>query len=73
VLNLRATNTADVYVDGKKVGSSPLLGFKVKAGEHRVRFDCYDAAGNAIAGPMKTVAVKPDEEQDMEFTCPEPE
>jgi serine/threonine-protein kinase len=73
MLNLRASDTADVYVDGKSVGNSPVLGFKVKAGTHRVRFDCYDAAGNAIAGPVKTVTVKADEEQDVEFTCPEVE
>jgi outer membrane biosynthesis protein TonB len=73
MLNFRASDTADVYVDGKRVGSSPVLGFKVKAGTHRVRFDCYDAAGNAIAGPVKTVTVKADEEQDVEFTCPEVE
>jgi outer membrane biosynthesis protein TonB len=73
VLNMRASDTADVYVDGKKVGGSPLTGFKAKAGSHRVRFDCYDAAGNAIAGPVKTVTVKADEEQEVDFTCPEPE
>ncbi|MCC6332398.1 MAG: hypothetical protein IT380_00255 [Myxococcales bacterium] len=73
LLNLRASDTADVYVDGKKVGGSPVMGFKAKVGTRRVRFDCYDAAGNAIAGPVKTVTVKVDEEQDVEFTCPEPE
>lgn len=72
-MNLRASDTADVYVDGKKVGGSPVVGFKSKAGTHRVRFDCYDAAGNAIAGPVKTVTVKADEEQDVDFTCPEAE
>lgn len=73
LLNLRASDTADVYVDGKKVGGSPVMGFKAKVGTRRVRFDCYDAAGNAIAGPVRTVTVKVDEEQDVEFTCPEPE
>lgn len=72
-LNLRASDTADVYVDGKKVGGSPVMGFKAKVGTRRVRFDCYDAAGNAIAGPVKTVTVKVDEEQDVEFTCPDAE
>lgn len=72
-MNLRASDTADVYVDGKKVGGSPVVGLKAKAGTHRVRFDCYDAAGNAIAGPVKTVTVKADEEQDVDFTCPDAE
>lgn len=71
LINLRASDTADVYVDGKKVGSSPLQGFKVRAGNHRIRFDCYDAAGNTVAGPVKNVTVKADEEQDVDFTCPE--
>ena len=50
LINLRATDTADVYLDGKKLGGSPLLGVKAKIGNHKVRFDCYDAAGNTIAG-----------------------
>lgn len=70
-LNLRASDTADVYVDGRKVGSSPVLGFEAKAGTHRVRFDCYDIEGNAVAGPVKTVTVGADEEQDVAFDCPE--
>lgn len=69
-LNLRASDTADVFVDGKKVGSSPVLGFKAKAGAHKVRFDCYDAAGNTVAGPVQTVSVAADTESDVEFTCP---
>lgn len=69
-LNLRASDTADVFVDGKKAGTSPVLGFKVKAGTHKVRFDCYDAAGNTVAGPVRTVSVAPDTEADVEFTCP---
>jgi hypothetical protein len=69
-LNLRASDTADVFVDGKKAGSSPVLGFKVKVGTHKVRFDCYDTAGNTVAGPVQTVNVAADTETDVEFTCP---
>ncbi len=69
-LNLRASDTADVYLDGKKLGGSPLMGIKAKAGNHKVRFDCYDAAGNTVAGPSQTVAVKPDQEVEVEYTCP---
>lgn len=71
LLNLRASDTADVYVDGKKAGGSPVLGLKVKAGAHKVRFDCYDAAGNAAPGPVKSVTAKADEEVDFEYACPE--
>ncbi len=70
MLNLRATDTADVYLDGKKLGGSPLLGIKAKVGNHKVRFDCYDAAGNTIAGPVQTIAVKADAEVEVEYPCP---
>ncbi|MCA2978283.1 MAG: PEGA domain-containing protein [Myxococcaceae bacterium] len=69
-LNLRASETADVFVDGKKVGSAPVEGLKVKAGTHKVRFDCYDAAGNALLGAPKTVTVTADAEETVEFACP---
>lgn len=70
MLNLRASDTADVYLDGKKLGGSPLLGIKAKAGNHKVRFDCYDAAGNTVAGPVQVISVKADAEVDVEFPCP---
>lgn len=69
-LNLRASDTADVFVDGRKVGSSPVLGYKVRPGTHRVRFDCYDSAGNAIQGQVQTVTVGSEKEADLDFTCP---
>ena len=70
VLNLRANDTADVYLDGKKLGGSPLMGIKAKVGNHKVRFDCYDAAGNTVAGPVQTIAVKADSEVEVEYPCP---
>jgi hypothetical protein len=70
-LNLRASDTADVFVDGRKVGSSPVLGFKVKPGNHRVRFDCYDSAGNAITGQVQTLSVGSDKEADLDYACPQ--
>lgn len=70
LLNLRASDTADVFLDGKKVGGSPLLGVKAKVGSHKVRFDCYDAAGNTVPGAAQSVVVKADAETDVEFTCP---
>lgn len=73
LLNLRASDTADVFVDGKKVGGSPVEGLKVRAGAHKVRFDCYDAAGNTIPGTAKSVTVPADGEESLEYTCPAPE
>ncbi len=70
VLNLRASDTADVFVDGKRVGSSPVLGVKVKAGAHKIRFDCYDAAGNTVAGAVQTVTATAENEVDVTFPCP---
>jgi hypothetical protein len=73
VVNLRASDTADVFVDGKKVGGSPIEGLKVKAGTHKVRFDCYDAAGNTVPGSPKSVTVPADGEASLDYTCPAPE
>jgi len=70
VLNLRASDTADVFVDGKKVGSSPLLGLKVKPGKHKVRFDCYLPSGETKAGPTQSHDVAADGEKDVEYECP---
>ncbi|MBX7101513.1 MAG: hypothetical protein K1X89_27610, partial [Myxococcaceae bacterium] len=69
-LNLRASDTADVFVDGRKVGASPIAGFKVKAGKHRVRFDCFDSAGEAKPGPVQTVEVEADGNVDVPYDCP---
>ncbi len=70
VLNLRATDTADVFVDGAAAGGAPVLGFKVKVGAHRVRFDCFDEAGNATPGAVRTLTVHAEQEVDFEHTCP---
>lgn len=70
IVNLRASDTADVFLDGKKVGGSPVLGLKVKAGAHKARFDCYDSAGNTIPGALRAVTVVANEEADVEFSCP---
>jgi len=58
-----------VFVDGKKVGGSPIEGLKVRAGTHKVRFDCYDAAGNTIPGTAQSVTVAADAEATVDFTC----
>ncbi len=70
VLNLKANATADVFVDSKRVGSSPVTGLKIKTGPHKVRFDCYDDAGNTVAGAVQNVTVTADEPAEVNFTCP---
>jgi hypothetical protein len=70
-LDLAASDTADIYLDGKKVGSSPMRGVKVRSGNHKVRFDCYDAAGNAVTGSVKVLAVAPDQAVEVKYPCPE--
>lgn len=70
VLFLRATETADVFVDGKRVGSAPVLGLKAKLGPHKVRFDCYDAAGNTVAGAVQNVIATAEKPVDITFACP---
>jgi hypothetical protein len=70
VLNLHASDTADVYVDGRRVGSSPVDGLKVRTGTRRVRFDCYDSAGNAVQGPVQSVTVTVEQPAVVSFNCP---
>lgn len=70
LLFLRSSDTADVFVDGKRVGSAPVLSLKVKAGAHKVRFDCYDEAGNTVAGAVQTVTASTDKPVDITFQCP---
>jgi hypothetical protein len=69
MLNLRASDTADVFIDGKKVGTSPVLGFKVKPGKHKIRFDCYEASGTTTKGPEVVMDVRANEEKDKEYEC----
>lgn len=69
-MDLTASEAADVFVDNRKVGSAPVMGLKVRAGNHKVRFDCYDAAGNTTPGQAQVVAVTADETASVEFTCP---
>ena len=69
-LNLRASDTAAVYIDGRKVGESPLLGHQVRVGKHQVRFDCFDDSGEARPGVAQAVTVEAEAERDVEFECP---
>jgi outer membrane biosynthesis protein TonB len=69
-VNLRASDTAEIVIDGRKIGPSPRLGYKLKAGKHKIRFDCYDDNGNLKPGKVQSVEVKPDEEHDVSYDCP---
>ena len=69
-INLKASDTAEVVVDGRKVGPSPRLGMKLKPGKHKIRFDCYDAEGNLKAGKVQTVDIAAESEQDIDYDCP---
>lgn len=70
VLNLKASDTAEIVVDGRKIGPSPRLGYKVKSGKHKIRFDCYDENGNLKPGKVQTVEVKADQEHEVDYECP---
>lgn len=69
-INLKASDTAEIVIDGRKVGPSPKLGVKLKAGKHKIRFDCYDENGNLKPGKVQTVDVRADEEHDVDYECP---
>lgn len=68
-LNLKAVGEADVYIDGRKAGKSPIEGKVVPAGNHRVRFDCYGSDGKPIRGVDQNVRVSADMDSDVDFNC----
>jgi hypothetical protein len=70
LLNLKASDTAEVVVDGRKVGPSPRLGFKIKPGKHKIRFDCYDENGNLKPGKVQNIDVEAGSEQEISYDCP---
>lgn len=70
LVNLKASDTAEIVVDGRKLGPSPRMNVKLKAGKHKVRFDCYDAEGSLKAGKVQTIDVAPDSQQDVDYECP---
>jgi hypothetical protein len=69
-IDLQASEAADVFIDGRKVGSAPVNGVKLKAGPHKIRFDCYDAAGNTTPGQAQTVVVPSGDTAEVNFNCP---
>jgi type IV secretory pathway VirB10-like protein len=71
-LNLKADQTAEVYVDGRKVGVTPVLSHKVSIGRHRVRFDCLTPDGKK-RGSDQRVKVPPLGEVLVEHKCADAE
>ncbi len=67
-LNLKADAPAEVYVDGKRVGKTPLIGFKLNAGSYKVRFDCT-VDGAKVQGAVKPITVPPYAEVDVDHEC----
>ena len=67
-LNLKADQTAEVYVDGRRIGVTPVLGHKVSIGRHRVRFDCLTPDGKK-RGSDQRVKVPPLGEVLVEHKC----
>ena len=66
-LNLNASGTAEVYVDGQKVGVAPVTRH-VPTGRHKVRFDCLSGEGRK-QGANRTVEVPPFSEVSVDFEC----
>jgi hypothetical protein len=67
-LNLKSDAPADVYVDGKKVGKTPLVGYRVNPGNYKVRFDCQTEGGK-VQGTAKPVNVPPYSDVDVDHEC----
>lgn len=59
---------ARVYVDGALAGPTPLQGFAVAAGTHRLRVDCL-YKGKTYPGRESTVALEPNVDVQLEHTC----
>jgi outer membrane biosynthesis protein TonB len=70
VANFKASDTAEVVLDGRKIGPSPKLNVKLKAGKHKVRFDCYDENGNLRPGKVQQLNVTADGEYNVDYDCP---
>jgi hypothetical protein len=65
-LNLVATGDADVFVDGRHVGTAPVRGVTVRPGEHTVRFTCIKDANRSAEQRVDVPAFS---EVDVEHAC----
>jgi hypothetical protein len=66
-LNLITSGEANVFVDGRAVGRSPVRGVSVKPGEHAVRFECL---ADTTRSAERKVNVPAFAEVDVEHACP---
>jgi len=67
-LTLKASETAEVFLDGRKIGVTPVLGHKVAAGVHKVRFDCLHPDGKT-RGTDRSVDVLAFSEVSVDYKC----
>lgn len=68
ILNLIASDSAEVLLDGMKIGPSPKRGIRLSAGSYKVRFDCYDD-GELKAGAEQAVVVVAGKETHIDHDC----
>ena len=67
-LTVRSNETADVMLDGKRIGSAPMERQRVRAGEHSLRIDCLLADGRH-QGTARSVEIFPYSEVTVTNTC----
>jgi hypothetical protein len=72
ILNLIASDSAEVLLDGTRIGPSPKRGIRLSAGTYKVRFDCYDNDGELKAGEEQTVEVVAGKQTLVDYSCPTP-
>ena len=70
ILNLIASDSAEVLLDGTRIGPSPKRGIRLTAGNYKVRFDCYDGDGELKAGAEQAVVVVAGKETLVDYECP---
>ncbi len=58
-ITLNAEPAADVFVDGKYVGSAPIAGYAVYAGPHKLELHPASANGGAFATLERQINVPP--------------
>ena len=67
-LNLRADYPATVYVNGRRVGKTPLSGLKTKSGKLYVRFDCV-VEDTLMRGKARAVNLDEDGVVTLDHAC----
>ncbi len=67
-LNLRADHPAVAYVNGRRAGTTPLNGLRVKPGRVSVRFDC-EVEHITVHGAQRTVRVPAKGQVNVDHEC----